>query len=32
MARRMEELGDTFEAGAWYRDHWTEDRIITFNG
>ena len=24
----MEELNDTFEACTWYRDHWTEDRII----
>ena len=27
---RMEALGDTFEASAWYRDHWTEDRVITY--
>lgn len=26
---RMTDLGDTFEASAWYRDHWTKDRIIT---
>jgi arylsulfatase A-like enzyme len=25
---RMEALNDTFEACSWYRDHWTEDRII----
>ena len=25
---RMAALGDTFEACTWYRDHWTEDRII----
>ena len=25
---RMAEIGDTFEASTWYRDHWTEDRII----
>jgi arylsulfatase A-like enzyme len=26
---RMNELGDTFEASTWYRDHWVKDRIIT---
>jgi len=26
---RMAELDDTFEASTWYRDHWTQDRIIT---
>jgi arylsulfatase A-like enzyme len=25
---RMAELNDTFEACTWYRDHWTENRII----
>lgn len=25
---RMTELNDTFEACTWYRDRWTEDRII----
>ena len=30
MRRRMQELGDTFEASSWYRDHWTQDRVITF--
>ena len=25
---RMETLGDSFEACTWYRDHWTEDRVI----
>jgi arylsulfatase A-like enzyme len=25
---RMAALNDTFEACTWYRDHWTEDRII----
>ncbi len=25
---RMAALGDTFEACTWYRDHWTEDRVI----
>jgi len=30
MEARMEELGDTNESSAWYRDHWTADRCITF--
>jgi arylsulfatase A-like enzyme len=25
---RMAALNDTFEACTWYRDHWTEDRVI----
>jgi hypothetical protein len=25
---RLAALGDTFEACTWYRDHWTEDRVI----
>jgi arylsulfatase A-like enzyme len=25
---RMASLNDAFEACTWYRDHWTEDRII----
>jgi len=25
---RMAALGDTFEACTWYRDHWTDDRVI----
>lgn len=25
---RMDELGDTFEVCTWYRDHWTEERIV----
>jgi arylsulfatase A-like enzyme len=29
LKQRMNELEDTFEAGTWYRDHWTRDRIIT---
>jgi arylsulfatase A-like enzyme len=28
LRRRMEELGDSFEACTWYRDHWTRDRVI----
>ncbi|MGC8971268.1 MAG: sulfatase family protein [bacterium] len=28
LKKRMEELGDTFEASTWYRDNWTKDRII----
>jgi hypothetical protein len=24
----MKELGDTFEACSWYRDQWTENRVI----
>ncbi|HET6453607.1 MAG TPA: sulfatase [Armatimonadota bacterium] len=27
---RMEAIDDTFEASTWYRDHWTEDRVITY--
>jgi len=27
---RMDEIEDTFEASTWYRDHWTEDRVITY--
>jgi arylsulfatase A-like enzyme len=30
MKTKMRELGDTFEASSWYRDHWIEDRIITY--
>jgi arylsulfatase A-like enzyme len=25
---RMASLNDTFETCTWYRDHWTEDRVI----
>ncbi|HOP11276.1 MAG TPA: sulfatase [Oscillospiraceae bacterium] len=25
---KMENLNDTFESCSWYRDHWTQDRII----
>lgn len=25
---KMNELGDTFEACSWYRDQWTENRVI----
>jgi arylsulfatase A-like enzyme len=28
LERKMNEIGDTFESCSWYRDHWTEDRII----
>jgi len=28
LAERMASLNDTFEACTWYRDHWTEDRVI----
>lgn len=28
LKQRMEALNDTFEACTWYRDNWTEDRII----
>lgn len=28
LASRMADLGDTFEACTWYRDHWTRDRVI----
>ena len=28
LAAKMASLNDTFEACTWYRDHWTEDRII----
>ncbi len=24
----MDRLGDTFESCTWYRDHWTDDRLI----
>jgi arylsulfatase A-like enzyme len=27
---RMKAIGDTFEASTWYRDHWVDDRIITY--
>ncbi len=30
LKKRMESVGDTFEACTWYRDHWTKDRVITF--
>lgn len=28
LARKMESINDNFEACTWYRDHWTEDRVI----
>jgi len=28
LAAKMASLNDTFEKCTWYRDHWTEDRII----
>ena len=28
LKHRMEELNDTFEVCTWYRDNWTEDRVI----
>ena len=28
LRQRLAEINDTFEACTWYRDHWTEDRII----
>ena len=28
LKQRMDALNDTFEACTWYRDNWTEDRII----
>ncbi|CAG7600844.1 Ulvan-active sulfatase [Paenibacillus solanacearum] len=28
LEKKMNEVGDTFESCTWYRDHWTEDRII----
>ena len=28
MADKMDELNDQFMPCTWYRDHWTEDRII----
>jgi arylsulfatase A-like enzyme len=28
LQQRMDELNDTFESCTWYRDHWTENRLI----
>lgn len=28
MNEKMREIGDTFEASSYYRDHWIEERII----
>lgn len=28
LGARLDALGDRFAACSWYRDHWTEDRII----
>ena len=28
LQQRMNAIKDTFEACTWYRDNWTEDRII----
>jgi arylsulfatase A-like enzyme len=28
LRNKMRALNDTFEPCTWYRDHWTEDRII----
>lgn len=32
LRERMHELGDPFEAGSWYRDHWTRNRVILRGG
>jgi arylsulfatase A-like enzyme len=32
MAEKMEELGDTFEACTWYRDHWTDGNRSILRG
>ena len=28
LSEKMGSLNDTFESCTWYRDHWTEDRVI----
>jgi len=28
LKQRMVALNDTFEACTWYRDNWTENRVI----
>ena len=28
LEEKMKQVGDTFESCTWYRDNWTEDRII----
>jgi arylsulfatase A-like enzyme len=28
MRKRMNELNDPFKPTTWYRDHWTEDRVV----
>lgn len=28
MLKKMEEIGDTFEACSWYKDNWVKDRLI----
>ena len=28
LKQRMDTLNDTFEACTWYRDNWTEERVI----
>jgi arylsulfatase A-like enzyme len=28
LKKRMTALKDTFEVCTWYRDHWTEDRVV----
>jgi hypothetical protein len=28
MNARMSEIGDTFEKCGWYRDHFTDNRVI----
>ena len=30
LKRRMSDLGDEFRMSTWYRDHWTNDRVITY--
>jgi hypothetical protein len=28
ISKKMHEIGDTFEKCTWYRDNWTNDRVI----
>ena len=28
LRKKMENINDTFECCTWYRDNWTEDRVI----
>ncbi len=32
MNRKMESISDDFQTCTWYRDHWTDNRVIIRSG